>query len=154
MFDIKSMEQVIAEQTSGVRVSANTMSMYAVIGLLLAATGIYAVISYSVAQRTHEIGVRVALGAGRREILRMVVGQAFRVAVLGLGIGIPVAYILTRVMSSALLNVVAVDPMTFAALACVPGLFWASGRLYSRAPRCKSRPCGGAPSRMTEVDRS
>ena len=74
------------------------------------------------AQRTHEIGVRVALGAGRREILRMVVGQAFRVAVLGLGIGIPVAYILTRVMSSALFNVVAVDPMTFAALACVLGL--------------------------------
>src|SRR5437879_13550160 len=72
----------------------------------------------SVAQRTHEIGVRVALGAGRREILRMVVGQAFRVAVLGLGIGIPVAYILTRVMSSSLLNVVAVDPMTFALPAC------------------------------------
>jgi len=122
VFDVKSMEQELADETSGVRASAQTMSMYAVIALLLAATGIYAVISYSVVQRTHEIGVRLALGAGRSSIVRMIVAQAFRLAALGLAIGVPVAYMLTRIMSSALYNTVALDPLTFAAFTGVLGL--------------------------------
>ena len=115
------MEQIIFEETSGVRVSATTMGIYAAIALLLATTGVYAVISYSVAQRTHEIGVRVALGAGQGEVLRMVLWQAFRMTGIGLAIGVPVGVLLTRVMSSVLYNVVALDPMTFAAFTAVLG---------------------------------
>jgi len=122
VFDVKTMEQEISDETSGVRSAAQTMSMYAVIALLLAATGIYAVISYAVVQRTHEIGVRLALGAGRSSIVRMIVAQAFRLAALGLAIGVPVAYMLTRIMSSALYNTVALDPLTFAAFTGVLGL--------------------------------
>jgi len=91
------------------------MSTYAAIALLLAVTGIYAVIAYSVVQRTHEIGLRLALGAGHADILRMVVGQAFRLAAIGLGIGVPVAFILTRIMARALYGVVSVDALTFVA---------------------------------------
>jgi putative ABC transport system permease protein len=115
VYDLKSMEESIAEQTSGVRSSAITMSTYAAIALLLAVTGIYAVIAYSVAQRTHEIGLRLALGAGQGDIVRMVVGQAFRLAAIGLTIGIPIAFALTRVMANALYGVVSVDALTFVA---------------------------------------
>lgn len=115
VYDLKSMEQSIAEETSGVRSSAITMATYAAIALLLAVTGIYAVIAYSVVQRTHEIGLRLALGAGHRDIVRMVLGQAFGMAAIGLAIGIPVAFILTRVMASALYGVVSVDALTFVA---------------------------------------
>jgi putative ABC transport system permease protein len=115
VYDLKSMEESISEQTSGVRSAAITMSTYAAIALLLAVTGIYAVIAYSVAQRTHEIGLRLALGAGHGDIVRMVVGQAFRLAAIGLAIGIPVAFILTRIMASALYGVVSVDALTFVA---------------------------------------
>jgi len=122
VYEVKSMEQEISDETSGVRASARTMSMYAIIALLLAATGIYAVISYSVVQRTHEIGVRLALGAGQSNIVRMVVGQAVRLAALGLAIGVPLAYMLARLMSSALYNTVALDAFTFAAFSGVLGL--------------------------------
>jgi putative ABC transport system permease protein len=115
VYDLKSMEESIAEQTSGVRSSAITMSTYAAIALLLAVTGIHAVIAYSVAQRTHEIGLRLALGAGQGDIVRMVVGQAFRLAAIGLTIGIPIAFALTRVMANALYGVVSVDALTFVA---------------------------------------
>lgn len=91
------------------------MSTYAAIALLLAVTGIYAVIAYSVAQRTHEIGLRLALGAGQGDIVRMVVGQAFGLAAIGLAIGIPVAFFLTRLMANALYGVVSVDALTFVA---------------------------------------
>ena len=121
-YDVKSMEQSIAEQTSGVRAAATVMSHYAIIALLLAATGIYAVISYSVARRTHEIGVRIALGAGEGRVVKMVVWQASRMAGLGLAVGIPMAIALTWTMSRVLLNVVALDPLTFAVFAALLGL--------------------------------
>jgi putative ABC transport system permease protein len=131
VYDVKSMEQRIAEQTSGVRAAATSMTNYAVIALLLAATGIYAVISYSVARRTQEIGVRIALGAGQGDVLKMVVWQASRMAGLGLGIGIPMAFLLSRIMSSALYNVVALDSMTFAVFTALLG---ASALLASYLP--------------------
>jgi putative ABC transport system permease protein len=115
VYDLKSMEESISEQTSGVRSAAITMSTYAAIALLLAVTGIYAVIAYSVVQRTHEIGLRLALGADHGDIVRMVVGQAFRLAAIGLAIGVPVAFTLTRIMASALYGVVSVDALTFVA---------------------------------------
>jgi putative ABC transport system permease protein len=121
VYDVKTMEQQLSDETSGVRSAAQTMSTYAVIALMLAATGIYAVISYSVVQRTHEIGVRLALGAARGSIVRMVVGQAFRLAGMGLAMGVPAAYLMTRVMSSVLYNSVALDVFTFAAFTLVLG---------------------------------
>jgi putative ABC transport system permease protein len=121
-YNVKSGEQMIAEQTSGVRAAAKAMTNYAILALLLAATGIYAVISYSVARRTHEIGVRIALGAGEARVLKMVVWQASRMAGLGLAIGIPMAVALTWTMSRVLLNVVALDPLTFAAFTVLLGV--------------------------------
>ena len=119
VYDLKSMEQILNEETSGVRVSASTMSMYAVIALLLAATGIYAVISYSVVQRTHEVGVRMALGAGRGDVLKLTLLRALRLSGIGLAIGVPVAFALTRLMSSVLYNVVAMEWTLFAGFTAV-----------------------------------
>jgi putative ABC transport system permease protein len=121
VYDVKSMEQVLSEETSGVRVSATTMSMYAVIALLLAITGIYAVISYSVVQRTHEIGVRMALGAARSDVLKMTLWRAFRLAGIGLAIGVPIALALTKLMSSVLYNVVSFDAFAFVGFTVVLG---------------------------------
>jgi putative ABC transport system permease protein len=109
LYDIKSMDQVLAWQTSGVEASASSMELFAVIALLLALTGIYALASYSVAQRTHEIGIRMALGARPGAVLKMVVGQSLRTTVVGLGIGLPAALVLTKVVSSLLSGVLPMD---------------------------------------------
>ena len=116
LFDVKSEEQWLEAQTSGVRSAASSMTNYALIGLFLAATGIYAVIAYSVVRRTHEIGIRMALGADRATVLRMTLSEALRIGAIGLGIGLPVAYAMIRAMSSVLFGVVQIDPATFAAL--------------------------------------
>ena len=116
VFDLKTMEQSIAEQTSGVRASAVSMATYAAIALFLAVTGIYAVISYSVAQRTREIGIRVALGARRTDILAMALRDAVRVGAIGLAIGVPATLAMLRAMSSVLYGVVRIDAGTFLGL--------------------------------------
>jgi ABC-type antimicrobial peptide transport system permease subunit len=115
------MEQIIAVQTSGVGAAAFSMEIYAAIALLLAVTGVYALTSYSVAQRTHEIGIRMALGAGRGDVLKMVVRQSFRTAGTGLAIGLPAAVILTKIMSSVLSNVVPMDLRMVAAFTVLLG---------------------------------
>ena len=119
IFDVKSMQQLISEETSGVRASAVVMTTYAVIALLLAVTGIYAVVSYSVAQRTHEIGLRIALGAAAAQVVRMTLRQAIGIAAAGLAIGVPVSLAFMRIMSSVLYNVVLVEPLVFTALAAL-----------------------------------
>jgi putative ABC transport system permease protein len=116
VFDLKSMEQAIAEQTSGLRASSVSMVTYAVIALILAVSGIYAVISYSVAQRTREIGIRMALGAGRADILTMALGDAVRMGAAGLAIGVPVALATLRAMSSVLYGVMRIDTAAFIGL--------------------------------------
>ncbi|MGB9456284.1 MAG: ABC transporter permease [Bryobacteraceae bacterium] len=121
IYDVQTMEQNLAWQSSGVGGCALSMEIYAVVALLLAITGIYAVTSYSVAQRTHEIGVRMALGARQANVLKMVIGQSFRVAGVGLAIGLALAYVLTRVASSLLYNVIAVDFLAFAAFTLLLG---------------------------------
>ena len=115
VYDVKSMEQIVAWETSGVGSAALSMEIYAAIALLLAVTGVYALTAYSAAQRTHEIGIRMALGASGGDVLRMVVGQSLRTSGAGLVIGLPAALILTKIMSSALSNVVPMDLRTVAA---------------------------------------
>jgi putative ABC transport system permease protein len=121
VYDVKSMEQIVAVQTSGVGAAAFSMEIYAAIALLLAVTGIYALTSYSVAQRTHEIGIRMALGARGGDVLRMVVRQSLRTAGAGLAIGLPAALILTKIVSSVLSNVVPMDLRTVAAFTVLLG---------------------------------
>jgi putative ABC transport system permease protein len=115
-YDIRSLEQVVSDGLSGVQLSARMMLIFGVCALTLAAAGIFAVMAYSVTQRTHEIGVRVALGARRFDMLRLVVGGAMKMAAIGLGIGLVLALLLTRALSSLLFGVVQIDVVTFALL--------------------------------------
>jgi putative ABC transport system permease protein len=121
IYEIKTVEQMMSEQRSGVEASANMMSGNAVIALFLAVTGIYGVMSYFVSRRTKEIGIRMALGAGRADVLKMTVGHACRVAGIGFLIGVPAAYALMRLLSSVLFNVVVVKWTTFSFVAALLG---------------------------------
>ena len=122
IYDVKTMEQALFEERSGVQVFARGMMQNALIALFLAVTGIYGVMAYFVNQRTKEIGIRVALGAATSDILKMTFGQAGRLAGFGMLIGIPAAYVLMRILSSALYNVVVVRWTTFAVAAIVLAL--------------------------------
>jgi ABC-type antimicrobial peptide transport system permease subunit len=92
-----------------------------VLSLLLALIGIYGVMAYAVALRTREVGVRMALGAKRGDILGMVLREGMAIAVIGLGVGVAAALMMTRVMASLLYDVAPTDPATFAAVSCVLG---------------------------------
>jgi putative ABC transport system permease protein len=119
IFDVQTMQQIVADSMSSQRFPMILLGAFAVLALLLASVGIYGVISYSVTQRTHEIGIRVALGAKKRNILRLVVGQGLRMVLTGLAIGCVAALILTRLLSSfshLLYGVGTSDPITFVTL--------------------------------------
>src|SRR5262245_38485057 len=91
--------------------------IFAAVALVLACVGVYGVISYSVSRRTHEIGIRMALAAGRRAVLLLVVRQGMTLVVIGVVIGLAAAFGLTRVMKSLLFDLSATDPLTFALIA-------------------------------------
>jgi putative ABC transport system permease protein len=115
--DVRTMEQIVTEAAAQPRFNSLLLGLFASMALLLAAAGIYGVMSYSVTQRTHEIGIRIALGAQDGDVLRFVVGQGMAMALAGVGLGLACALALTRVMSSLLYGVSATDPATFAAVA-------------------------------------
>ena len=121
-YDLRSLEQMISDNVSGVESSARIMLIFGVIALTLAAAGIFAVMAYSVGQRTHEIGVRMALGARRVDVLKLVVKSALKMAITGLAIGTCVAWLLTRTLSSALFGVLQMDATVFALLTSVLAL--------------------------------
>jgi putative ABC transport system permease protein len=117
IFDVKTMEQWLSESLARRRFAMLMLGLFAVVAMLLAGIGIYGVMSYTVAQRTREIGIRVALGAQTRDVLRLVVRQGMSLTGIGVGIGLVVAIAATRVMASLLFGVGATDPITFVAIA-------------------------------------
>lgn len=116
---VATMEERMSRALSEPRFSAVLLGLFALMGLMLAAVGIFGVMSYVVTQRTHEIGIRMALGASRRDVLTLVVGQGIRLTILGLAIGLAASLALTRLMSTLLFGVSATDPMTFALISAV-----------------------------------
>jgi putative ABC transport system permease protein len=113
VFRVRTMEQMVSDSLAQKRFSTLLLSIFAFVALLLSAVGLYGVISYSVSQRTHEIGIRMALGAQQRDVLKLVVRQGMILALVGVTIGIAAAFALTRVMSTLLFGVSATDPATF-----------------------------------------
>ncbi|MGC9994594.1 MAG: ABC transporter permease [Terriglobia bacterium] len=111
--DVRTMQSMAAESVAPQRLTMLVSMLFAALALVLAMVGLYGVISYSVAQRTHEFGVRMALGAERSDILKLVVGQGSRLILMGVGMGILGALALTRFVSSLLYGVKPTDPLTF-----------------------------------------
>ncbi len=120
--NVRTMEDVVARSVAERRLTMLLLTIFAGAALLLAAVGIYGVIAYSVTQRTQEIGIRMALGAQRGDVLRMIVGQAMALTTGGIVIGAIGAFLLTRLMTGLLFNVKPGDPLTFVAVAVVLGL--------------------------------
>jgi putative ABC transport system permease protein len=114
--NIRTMDQILAESILRPRFNMLLILIFALVAMTLASVGVYGVISYSVSQRTHEIGVRIALGAHPRDIFRMVVGQGLKLALAGVGVGVIVSFGLTRVLAGLLYGVQATDPLTFASI--------------------------------------
>jgi putative ABC transport system permease protein len=117
--DIRTMEQIKSENSFGNRIEAALLAVFATVALLLAAIGIYGVISYSVAQRTHEMGIRAALGASGSTLLRLVLYRGLALAGIGLVIGIAGSIAVTRAMAAILYGVGARDPMTMTAVGAI-----------------------------------
>jgi ABC-type antimicrobial peptide transport system permease subunit len=110
------MEEVVSRSISRQRFNVLLMTVFGASALLLAAIGIYGLMAYSVAQRTREIGIRMALGAEAQQVRKMVVFQGMRLAVIGVVVGLVAAFALTRLMASFLFGVQARDPMVFIAM--------------------------------------
>ena len=117
VYDMKTMDDIVSDSLAARRFSMVLLGVFAALALLLASIGIYGVIAYVVGQRTHEIGIRMALGAQRKDVLRLVLGQGGKMALLGVAIGLAAALGLTRLMAKMLFGVSAMDPLTFVAVA-------------------------------------
>ena len=117
IYSVRTMDDIRAESVAPERLNLTLLSIFAGIALVLAVVGIYGVMSYTVTQRTHEIGIRMAIGAQPRDVFRMVIGQGMMLALIGVACGLIGAFGLTRLMASMLFGVEPTDPMTFAAIA-------------------------------------
>jgi ABC-type antimicrobial peptide transport system permease subunit len=119
VYKVRTMDEMIAGSLAERRFSIVLLSVFAGVALLLATIGIYGVVSYLVGQRTNEIGIRMALGAQQRDILRMVLGQGGKMAAVGVAIGLVASFGLTRLMATMLFGVTATDPFTFGGVAVI-----------------------------------
>jgi predicted permease len=117
--NVQTIQEIMRQGLWAPRMGAGLLTVFGGLALILAAVGVYGVLSYSVSQQTREIGIRMSLGAQQGQVLRMVIGQGFRLAVAGLGLGLLAAFGLTRVLSSLLFGVSAHDPITFGGVSLV-----------------------------------
>ena len=118
---VASMDSLMAKSVARARFNSTLLAIFSLVALVMAAVGIYGVMSYSVLQRTHEIGVRMALGAQRADVLKLILRQGVMLAVIGVLVGLAGSFGLTRIISTLLFDVAATDKTTFAAVAF--GLF-------------------------------
>ena len=118
--NVRTMDRIVSDALARPRFTMLLLGVFGAVALALAITGIYGVLSYAVSQRRREIGIRVALGATRRMVLRLIMGEGLRLALVGIGVGLVVALLLTRTMESLVYGIRAVDPATFV---LVPVLF-------------------------------
>jgi predicted permease len=121
IYKVTTLEQMVSNSTSQKRFSMLLLGIFAAVALLLAAVGIYGVMSYAVTQRTHEVGIRMALGAQQKDVLALVVRQGMLMALIGVGIGLVGAFAATQVMGSLLFGIGTHDPVTFAGIAVLLG---------------------------------
>jgi len=119
VIDVRTMTEVISRSVWQPRLYAILFGVFAAVAFALASVGVYGVMAYSVSERTREIGIRVALGAQRRDVLKLVVAQGMKLTLIGAGIGLAAALALTRLMQSLLFEVSPTDPLTFAGLAAL-----------------------------------
>jgi putative ABC transport system permease protein len=117
VYGAQTMNDVIADSLAIKRFSMLLLGVFAILATLLSCVGIYGVLSYIAGQRTHEIGVRMALGAERRDVLRMMLSQAGKMALIGVAVGLIAALALTRLMASMLFGISTHDPLTFSGVA-------------------------------------
>jgi putative ABC transport system permease protein len=115
--NVQTLRKVWSDSTARQRFGAWLLGMFAALALGLAGVGVYGVMSYSVAQRAQEIGLRMALGAGKRDVLKLVLLRGLALTIPGIAMGLMAAFALTRLMRSLLFNVSATDPLTFAVIA-------------------------------------
>jgi putative ABC transport system permease protein len=120
--NVQTMTQIVAAAVASQKFATWLLAIFAAAALLLAALGLYGVMAYTVTQRTHEIGIRMALGAARRDVLRLIVGQGMRLTLVGLGVGLVGAFLVTRLMKTLLFGVSAADPLTYGGVALLLAL--------------------------------
>src|SRR5205085_1419078 len=120
--NVQTMTQVVAAAVASQKFATWLLAVFAATALLLAALGLYGVMAYTVTQRTHEIGIRMALGAAQRDVLRLIVGQGMRLTLVGVGVGLVGAFLVTRLMKSLLYGVSAADPLTYGGVAVLLAL--------------------------------
>ncbi len=119
IYHVKTLDQYFAQSLTLPRLITFLLSGFAGLALILACLGVYGVVSYITVQRTREIGIRMALGSGKRDVLRMIVGEGLRPAIIGIAIGVILTLKLTRLLSSLLYGVTATDPLTFVAVSVI-----------------------------------
>jgi ABC-type antimicrobial peptide transport system permease subunit len=119
VYATRTMDKIISDSLAARRFSTILLGIFAVLALILWCVDVYGVISYLAGQRTHEIGIRVALGAQRRDVLRLILGQGAKVALIGVGVGVVAPPALTRLMAELLFGGSAMTRFTFLAVACM-----------------------------------
>ena len=119
VYETRTMDKIIADSLAAGRFSMILLGIFAVLALVLSCVGIYGVISYLAGRRTHEIGIRMALGAQRNDVLQLVLGDGAKMVLIGVAVGIAASLALTRLMARLLFGVSAYDPLTFFAVACL-----------------------------------
>jgi len=117
VYNVSTMEQTLDQSLVTERLSMTLLAFLASLALVLAAVGIYGVMSYTVTQRSHEIGIRMAIGAQPRDVFKMVIGRGMMLALIGVAFGLAGAFALTRLMATMLYGVEPTDPATFASIA-------------------------------------